>query len=85
MYRQLILSTGALSITQQTTASVQLTRSLSSRTNNPNQKGAADVAFIKEWLASFTNNVKAIPSSILDIKHARSRHGNDKLAYINPL
>lgn len=85
MYRQLVRSTGALSLTQPTTVPTQLTRPRSSSTKNPNQMVSADVTSVREWLASFNNNVEAIPSSILKTRHDRSGWGMQRLASRNLL
>ncbi|CAD6565757.1 MAG: hypothetical protein ASARMPRED_007972 [Alectoria sarmentosa] len=69
MNRHLVLGTGALSTIQQITAPVQLSRSLSSRTNTDNRNSSGDASSIREWLASFNNNVEMVPSSILKSKH----------------
>ncbi|CAF9917394.1 hypothetical protein IMSHALPRED_003560 [Imshaugia aleurites] len=72
MNRQLILGTRALSITQETIAPIQLSRSLSSRTNTHDRNGSNNVSHVGEWLEFLNNNAETIPSSIVKSKHGQS-------------
>lgn len=85
MNRELILATKALSITKQVTASVQLSRSHSSRANAPNRNGSGNSSSIKEWLESFDTNDGTIPASVVKAQHQRSDRKGPRLARSNLL
>lgn len=76
MNRQLIVGIGALSITQQTRAPIQLSRSLSSRTDAHNRNGSGNVDSVRKWLASFSDNPEIIPSSVQieEVKFGNRNH-----------
>ncbi len=71
---------GTLSITQQTVTPIQLSRSLSSRTDTRNRNDLGNVSSIREWLASFHDNVEMVPSSIVKIEHDPSTQKKSRSA-----
>ena len=81
MNRQLLLGIGTLSITQQTVTPIQLSRSLSSRTDTRIRNDLGNVSSIREWLASFNDNVGNVLSSIVKIEHDQSTQKKSRSAW----